>query len=146
MNVLWVDPGNTTGWVVFQPVHRLQIRVLEWGETPGAVEFGRWVQRRCNRQGDLDYCGCENWVPYTDRHRTWEPDALHIIGMLRLIFGDQQLNLSQLAADAHAWGTAGKIAPYRDNHPYVGRGAKGHALMALRHALTWTANSWNGIP
>lgn len=144
VNVLWVDPGETNGWVLIQPIHRLQIRVLEWGETSGPVEFGQWVQRRSQR-GDFDFCGCENWVPYEDRKRTWEPAPIHVIGMMRLIFGDRGVFLGQLASDAHAWGTEGKVAPYRDNHPFVGRGGKGHALMALRHALNWTANHWNGI-
>jgi len=147
VRVIAIDPGTTTGWLTFTPVHRLQIQVHEWGETIGPVAFGRWLVKQ-HRTGEFDLALVEDWIPYLDgRRRTWEPDPLHVIGMCRMIFGDENCYLGQSAADAMQWGTDGKISPYRDHGPRVGqgRGAKGHALMALRHGLCWTANHWNGI-
>lgn len=151
MRAIAIDPGTTTGWVVFVPVHRLQLRVVEWGETPGPTEFGRWLNKLQKRpETRVDVGIVENWIPYLDgKRRTWEPDPLHVIGMVRLILGDEATDLGQVAADAVQWGTEGKIAPYTEDKsgPRVGkdRGAKGHAVMALRHGLRWTANVWDGI-
>jgi hypothetical protein len=151
VRVIAIDPGTTTGWVLFVPVHRLQLRVIDWGETRGATAFGRWLNAQQRKPETMaEIAVVENWIPYTDgKRRSWEPDPLHVIGMVRLIFGDEATDLGQVAADAHQWGTEGKIAPYTEdkNGPRVGkgRGAEGHAVMALRHGLRWTANVWNGM-
>ena len=151
MKVIAVDPGLATGWVIFTPITRLQIRVIDWGEITGPVEFGRWLNKLQRRPETMvDQAVVENWIPYNDgKRRTWEPDPLHVIGMVLLILGEQATDLSQLAAEAVQWGTEGKVAPYTKDKagPRVGkgRGAKGHAVMALRHALCWTANHWNGM-
>lgn len=143
---LAVDPGLTTGWVLFRPVTRTKMDVVRWGETRGEAEFEA-IAWEMNRQEHVSRVVCEEFVPYHDRHRTWEPEALHIIGTLRFIFGIKNVNLRQRPSDAYKYRDAGHCKPYQQGykHEAVGYGGEGHAIMALAHGLIWTANSWNGL-
>lgn len=141
--ILAVDPGVTTGWVTFTPVTRLEITVHEWDETRGENAFEK-IAWEYNRQHGVNLCVCEAFEPWKDnKARTWQPASLHVIGALRFIFGEDRVDLHQSASDANRWGTPEKLAPYR------GQGMKSptgddHVFMALRHALKWTANTWDG--
>lgn len=139
--VLAVDPGLDTGWVLFRPLDPLTIHVARWGEIVGVQEFCDFAWE-LKQQGGLDYIVCEDFVPRKDRVLTWRPESLWIIGMLRWMMTPQAFGLQQVA-DAKAWGTESKIKPYTQNKG-VGYQGEGHAQMALRHALLWTATRWDG--
>lgn len=143
---LAVDPGLTTGWVLFRPVTRTAIDVVRWGETRGEAEFEH-IAWEMNRQEHVARAVCELFIPYTGKARTWEPEALYVMGALRFIFGINRVNIRQKPADANAQVRAGACKPYQQGHKHeaVGYGGEGHAIMALAHGLIWTANSWNGV-
>lgn len=142
MKVLAVDPGLTTGVVLFDPIDRLAIQVRWWEEIRGEEAFTKYAQEMY-RFERVRWVVCERFIPFKDGTvRTWEPEALYIIGALRHIFGIPFVDLNQGPADAHRWGTENKVAPYRDMEPHVGKGGEGHALMALRHALLYTSKGF----
>jgi hypothetical protein len=157
MKVLAVDPGGTskttrgtrpqgvngaTGAVLFEPISKLEIRVLEWRETVERMEFLDWAAA-LRLYGGVEYCICEAYKP-ASFVKTWEPDVIYIIGSLELIFRPERFFNHTFAGAAKAWGTPDKLRPYRLGDNPVGKGGGGHALMALSHALHWTANHWNG--
>lgn len=139
--VLSVDPGLDTGWLVFEPVNQLQINVIRWGETVGVQEFCS-LAWELNETQELDYIVCEDFIPRKDTVLTWRPESLWVIGMVRWMIGPERLYLQQ-PGDAMAWGTDTKTRPYTADKG-VGYQGEGHARMALKHALLWTATRWNG--
>lgn len=153
MRVLSVDPGGTsastrreaqgaggaTGAVLFEPVSRFEIKVLDWWEIPERLIFLDMAQQL--HDNGVQKCICEYYYP-ADFKKTWQPDVIYIIGTLEYIWRPEHFYNKTRAADANKWGTDSKIAPYRAAG--VGKGGHGHALMALRHGLHWTANTWQG--
>lgn len=140
---LVADPGLVTGWILFTPVNRLEIDVHEYGATRGEQEFLN-LAWEFNRQRSVSECICEGYVPYQDKvARTWQPEAIYIIGALRFIFGIKHVDLRQMSSDAKRWATKEKLDPYRAQH--IGQGTEGdHVQSALSHGLLWTATKWQG--
>jgi hypothetical protein len=158
MKVLSVDPGGTsksvrggnpqgtdgaTGAVLFEPISQLEIKVLEWRETVERMEFLNWAWNLKTQQ-DVAYCICEAYKPAAFV-KTYQPDVIYIIGTLEWMWTPDLFYNKTFAVTANAWGTDTKLRPYREGEDAVGRGGHGHALMALRHALHWTANHWKGM-
>lgn len=149
--VLAVDPGLTTGWVVFYPIARYaeefngpQIVVINWGETRGDFAFLNGIAWPYKHREGCTHAVVENFIPWQDRTRTWEPEALWITGALRWMFTPEACFSDQRPGDAHRFGTDTKLFRYRNGSNPVGKGGEGHALMALRHALLWTGTKWDG--
>ena len=133
-----VDPGLTTGVILYEPVDRLTINVIEWHEIRGEGAFTTYALAM--RKRGVRRVNCERFIPFNDgTHRTWEPEALYIIGALRFMYGINRVDLSQGPADAHRWGTEKKLDPYVNDDPHVGKGGEGHAIMALKHGLLYTS-------
>lgn len=145
MKRLSVDPGLTTGWLTFTPIDRLNIEVHEWDETRGEAEFEA-IAWELNRQDHISDVVCEHFAPWQDnKARTWQPEALHIIGTLRFIFGIKNVDLRQKASDAKAWGIRERIDPFKAPPLRMkSRTGDEHVFMALKHALLWTATKWDG--
>ena len=153
--VLSVDPGGTsyatrgnrpqgstagTGLVLFRPVSKLEIDVLCWKEIVERHETLDWIAQ-LKLWNKLDYVICESYYP-AGFVKSWEPDVVYIIGTLEYMFGPQRFYNKTNAASASAHGTKDKLRPYIQGENAVGRGGQGHAIMALKHALHWTANNW----
>lgn len=149
--MLSIDPGGTTGWLLFSPtVDEEQltgygIEPLEWGEE-------RSQQKMLDRvwtyltQEKLDGIVIEGWWP-REGIRTWEPEAVEIIGTCRwMLASDPNRFVVQQVSHAKAFGTPAKINPYRQAPHNVGRGGAGHAVMALMHAILWTSTRWSPDP
>lgn len=140
MLLMSVDPGLTTGVLLYEPITQLRINVVEWKEIRGEEAFTAYAAKARTR--GVRFTNCERFIPFNDgTHRTWEPEALYIIGALRYMFGIDRVDLSQGPADAHRWGTETKLEPYvKDpDGPQVGKGGEGHAIMALKHGLLYTS-------
>lgn len=139
MMLMSVDPGLTTGVILYEPIDQLRINVVEWREIRGEEYFTEYARAAQKFRG-VELVNCERFIPFRDGvHRTWEPEALYIIGALRFLYGIDRVDLSQGPADAHKWGNPGKLEPYVNNGPFVGKGGEGHAIMALKHALLYTS-------
>ena len=139
MIIMSVDPGLTTGVLLYRPIDRLTIKVIEWVEIRGEGNFTAFAEVEKTLHS-VQLVNCERFIPFNDgTHRTWEPEALYIIGALRFLYGIDRVDLSQGPADAHKWGTPAKLAPYVDEEPHVGKGGEGHAIMALKHGLLYTS-------
>lgn len=134
-------PGGATGAVLFRPVTKFEIEVLAWKEIVERWEFLDWV-RDLKLYNTVDRVICEAYKPAAFV-KTYQPDVIYIIGTLDYMFKDKFFNRT-FAGTATAWGTDTKMLPYRQGPDPVGRGGHGHALMALRHALHWTAHYWDG--
>jgi hypothetical protein len=158
--VLAVDPGGMTGWVLFRPVLDEEqptgrgIEVLGWGEDRSQIEFCNraWsllTQRDASTGRGLDVIVIEGWWP-REGIRTWEPEAVEIIGTLRWFMADDQERFFvQKPVDAESFGTPAKISAYRRNRSApnnVGKGGDGHAVMALKHAVLWVNTRWSPDP
>lgn len=154
--MLSVDPGGETGWLLFRPVLDEEqpsgrgIEPIDWGEDRDQMAFlnkvWTWLTRRHELTGrGLDGVVVEGWWP-REGIRTWEPEAVEIIGTLRWMLADDQTRFFvQKPVDAESFGTPAKISAYRRNRsgPYnVGKGGNGHAVMALKHAVLWTNTRW----
>lgn len=134
-----VDPGLTTGVLLYKPIDQLTIQVVEWREIRGEEHFTAYAGT-AKLHRSVRWVNCERFIPFRDNvHRTWEPEALYIIGALRFLYGIDRVDLSQGPAEAHKWGTDTKLEPYVNNGPFVGKGGEGHAIMALKHALLYTS-------
>lgn len=152
--MLAVDPGGTTGWLLFRPLGEIQewggygVEPVEWGEEPDQVAFCTMVWRLKTarlKSERIDGIVIEGFTP-RDGVRTWEPEAVEIIGTCRwLMDNDPERFFVQGVSDAKGFGTDTKVRPYRtDREPphNVGKGGEGHAVMALKHALLWTNVRW----
>jgi hypothetical protein len=148
--MLAVDPGGTTGWLLFRPVEDPEqltgygIDPLEWGEERNQLAFLNRVWS-LTTQRSLDGIVIEGWWPRPGI-RTWEPEAVEIIGTCRWMMADDPARFYvQKVADATSYGTPEKINSYRRNRsaPFnVGRGGEGHAVKALQHAVLWVGTRW----
>jgi hypothetical protein len=157
--MLAVDPGGTTGWLLFRPVVDTSpdalmpyaIEPVEWGETRDQMRFldqvWRWKTARLESER-IDGIVIEGWRPRPGV-RTWQPDAIEIIGTCRWFMdGDPARFFVQQVGDADGFGTPAKINRYRRENapPYnVGKGGNGHAIKALQHAVLWTATRWQPL-
>jgi hypothetical protein len=154
--VLSVDPGGETGWLLFRPILDEEqltgrgIEVIDWGEDRSQVEFlnhvWTWLTRRHPGTGrGIDIIVVEGWWP-REGVRTWEPEAVEIIGTLRwFMANDQTRFFVQKVSEAEAHATPAKINTYRRDRSgpnNVGKGGNGHAVMALKHAILWTNTRW----
>jgi hypothetical protein len=153
VKVLSVDPGGTskstrreaqgkagaTGAVLFEPVSRFEIKILQWWEIVERMEFLDMAQQL--HDNGVEYCICEYFYP-ADFNKTWQPDVVYIIGTLEYIWRPEYFYNKTRASDANQWGTDAKMNGYYAGG--LGKGGEGHAKMAGKHALHWTANVWNG--
>ena len=133
-SILAVDPGGTTGFVVMPRGGVVSC----WDEVRGTVPALEWTWRLLSGMNCLDVgvVAVERWTTMRGRAYTNEPEALEVIGGLRWQAAYTKLDFTlQGAADATAWGTKDRLAPYRAAG--VGRGGGGHAVSALRHALLY---------
>lgn len=138
---LAVDPGGTIGWVLcdWAPEPEL-MKIARWGEAKPA-DHQKFLDRVYQglEKGQITAVIVENFRP-TGGVKTWQPDALHQIGALKWMcqrFG--AVFALQGVSDARAFATSGKTDPFIKDPkgPQVGKGGKGHAQMALRHAIRW---------
>ncbi len=127
MIVFGVDPGKTTGlaWLEFpcndHSPHATQLPALS------AV---REVEHRLNVMDGLEILvACESFVPRPGA-RTWQPDALEVIGALRYLCAKHDVEfVEQLSADATNFSTNKKL----DQLGW--RAHRDHADDAVRHLL-----------
>jgi hypothetical protein len=134
--VLAVDPGVTTGAVLFEPLARTRIRVIEATEIPGEQNFYDWLtEDNHTRITVTEHCVCEDWKPRGGYH-TWHAEPLWIAGAVRTWFGTENVTM-QLVGDALKFGTTAKLDSYDETVPKT---KDDHQRMALRHALLWTSN------
>jgi hypothetical protein len=158
--MLAVDPGGTTGWLLFRPVDTEDgtgaygIEPIGWGEERDQMRFCNLVwslatQNHPQTRRTLDGIVIESWRPRGGL-TTWEPEAVEIIGFCRWVMANDPTRFSvQEVAHADSFGTDTKVRPYRaEKVPplNVGRGGQGHAVMALKHALLWTNTRWEPRP
>lgn len=135
MAALAIDPGGTIGWVKagLLPEPAL-LEILSWGEADYHQGFldDVWAEMK---DGRIDFLIVENFVNRPGI-RSWQPDALHQIGALQWMAGKCGVPfVLQTVGDAMSFSTPDKVAPFRQAG--VGRGGKGHAVMALKHAIRW---------
>ncbi|HEX8321689.1 hypothetical protein [Longimicrobium sp.] len=158
--MLSVDPGGTTGWLLFRPVvdeeqlTGIGIEPLEWGEEPSQMAFCNRVwslasQNHPSTKRGLDLIVIENWYP-REGVRTWEPEAVEIIGFCRWVMNnDPERFFVQEVSHAKSFGTPAKVDHYRSEKVpplNVGRGGEGHAVMALKHAILFVNTRWSPEP
>lgn len=151
---LAVDPGGTTGWVLFRPVvdtdqlAGIGLEVIDWGEEKDQIEFCDFVWRLSTarlREERLAGIVMEGWFP-REGVRTWQPEAVEIIGFCRWAMRADPLRYFVQRPSDREWSTPEKIRRYRTDReaPHnVGRGGEGHAVQALRHALLWSSTRWS---
>lgn len=140
-----IGTGGATGMVLFEPVDKFKINVLDWWEVVDRVNLLRLVHSMMLHPLGINTVVVE---AYKDAGfvKTWEPDVIYIIGTVHYlteVYGGTFVN-STFAATAKQWATPTKLNEYRTGDHPVGKGGKGHALMALSHALHWTAFQWDG--
>ena len=137
MNVLAVDPGLATGYILFRPISRLEIEILLAGEAVGEQAFYNTVRQIFEDAAwePPGWCVCEDWKPRNNRYYSWEPEPIWIAGAMRMRFGTGHITMQQVG-DALRYGTETKLAPYRDRVPKT---KDDHQSMALRHALLWSS-------
>jgi hypothetical protein len=122
-----VDPGKTCGFAW------LTTDVAPW-------RFQSWERDRFDavqyvgylaRNNALHLIVCESFVPRPGV-RSWQPDALEVIGALRQIANDTTVPLeTQAPADAKRFSTNDKLSKLDWRNPTPG----GHADDAARHLL-----------
>jgi hypothetical protein len=126
-------------------------------ETEGGLEISKWGETKDHqgfldrtfegmRVGHIGWLICENFYP-TGGVKTWQPDALHQIGVLRWQAAHWNVPIyMQRVADAEDFATQKKMAPFISDRsgPLVGKGGRGHARMALKHLIRWRWVSYNG--
>lgn len=151
---LAVDPGGTTGWVLFRPVvdttqlAGIGLEILGWGEEKDQIQFCDFVWHLATarlREERLAGIVMEGWFP-REGVRTWQPEATEIIGFCRWVVRDDPLRYFVQRPSDREWSTPEKIRRYRSDRtaPHnVGRGGEGHAVQALRHALLWASTRWS---
>lgn len=153
---LWlaVDPGGTTGWLLFRPVvdtdqlAGVGIEPVSWGEEPDQMTFcdmvWRWKTARLDSERIAGMV-IEGWWP-REGVRTWQPEAVEIIGTCRWFFDNDPSRFFVQRPSEREWSTPEKVNRYRrDRQPpfNVGKGGEGHAVQALRHALLWASTRWS---
>jgi hypothetical protein len=156
---LWlsIDPGGTTGWLLFRPVvdtdqlTGIGIEPVEWGEERSQLAMCNRIWSLASqphpitRRG-IDGIVIEGWWP-REGAATWQPEAVEIIGFCRWVMANDQTRfIVQKVGDATGFGTPAKIDSYRrEKVPplNVGRGGEGHAVMALRHAILFVNTRWS---
>jgi hypothetical protein len=151
---LAVDPGGMTGWVLFRPVVDTEqlagigLEILDWGETKDQMRFCDMVWRlNTARLPSERLAGIviEGWWP-RDGVRTWQPEAVEIIGTCRWVMQDDPLRFFVQKPSDREWATPEKINRYRRENGApnnVGKGGQGHAVQALRHALLFASTRWS---
>ena len=132
---LAVDPGGTIGYVLAEDAPEPELMtVAHWGEVPKA-KHQAFLERVWNaaEAGQLQSIVVEAFRP-TAGVKSWQPDALYQIGVLRFIANRFKIPIAiQGVTDARTFSTPAKEAPFK----FVGKGGKGHARMALKHAIRW---------
>lgn len=155
---LWlaVDPGGVTGWLLFRPVvdtdqlAGVGLEPVAWGEEPDQMAFcdqvWKWKTARLASER-ITGIVIEGWWP-REGVRTWQPEAVEIIGTCRWLMNDPARFFVQKPSDRQ-WSTPAKIDRYRRDREApnnVGKGGAGHAVSALQHALLWTSTRWSPAP
>jgi hypothetical protein len=153
---LWlaVDPGGCTGWLTFRPVVDTEqltgigIEPVAWGEEKDQQAFLDMVWRLSTaRLAEERISGIviEGWWP-REGVRTWQPEAVEIIGTCRWFMGADPLRFFLQRPSDRQWSTPTKINRYRhETTPpnNVGKGGAGHAVSALQHSLLWANTRWS---
>lgn len=122
MRIIAVDPGNMTG-VAMADLPDGKPESWEIGDAMTAVNFVK------HKQADLIVV--EDFRPRPGI-RTWQPDALHIIGALRFVAWETNTELVlQQPSDAKRFSTNDKLDRIKWYHPTEG----GHANDAMRHLM-----------
>ena len=133
--------------VLFEPVDKLHIKVLEWWEIVDRHELLRLVHSMLVHPLGIDKVIVEAYKE-AGFVKTWQPDVLYIIGtvdyLVRMHCGPGKFVNNTFAGTARQWATPTKLNEYRTGDNPVGKGGHGHALMALSHGLHWTAFQWEG--
>lgn len=136
MKILAVDPGKTTGYVLADVDGTETIVCRSWGEAP-QLEFCQWAYDMVGILG-IELIVCESWEPRAAGVRTWQPEPIEVIGMLRWLAKRSRIGFRlQTARDAKRFATTAKLAPYGQV-----RSANGHARDAMRHLVL---ASWSGV-
>ncbi len=120
MRIVALDPGLTTGWAEW---HGGTFPSSEHPDPLGLLmELDNLVHR-------LDEVVCENFVPRPGV-RSWQPDALHIIGAVRYFCHRERVPLHLPMPSSKTFATDARL---KKAGMYVP--ANGHANDAARHLL-----------
>jgi hypothetical protein len=136
VKVMAIDPGGAVGWALVDFQGKETLTLYQWGEARYHNTFFDRVVGMM-QSGFLDHLVMEDFVPRKDLIATWQPDALHQIGLMKWWAWKTETPLTlQRVSDAH---------PYaKDKHKDIKRvplqvqgGHKngGHGLSALKHAI-----------
>lgn len=132
---LAVDPGGTIGYVLCSELPEPDLLAVErWGEVPKG-KHQAFLDKVYDEValGEITSIVVEAFRP-TAGIKTWQPEALYQIGVLKFIAGRYGIPCAvQGVTDARTFATPAKEAPFT----FVGKGGKGHARMALKHAIRW---------
>jgi hypothetical protein len=126
-----VDPGGSIGWVraLPGPAPKL-LDIVASGETREHMKFLDVIYQDCCA-GLITQLVCETFRPMGGRARTWQPDALEQIGVIKWIAHRTGVPLAmQTPAEAREFSTAEKLALFRSDQVHGD-----DARMALRHII-----------
>lgn len=129
MNLIAVDPGLTTGWATYGPgrgIPKWEPRVVE---TAGPENFMLTLRTAMSRLVSPGVLVMENFVP--EPGKTWQPDALHIIGYGRGLCAEFGWTLHLQMRTIKRFSSNDKLKKLGWYTPSKG----GHANDALRHLL-----------
>lgn len=134
VKIIAVDPGGTTGLALAVFIDGVVTRFEATERAP--MEAVQWVEWELNEKfsgdpNEATLVACENFIPRPGV-RTWQPDALHIIGALRYMtwLRGEQVAL-QSPGDAKRFATNDKL----EKIGWRSRTPGGHADDAVRHLM-----------
>jgi hypothetical protein len=133
VRIVAVDPGKVSGVAILEKT-AFATPIPMAVELPGLLSTVSWVE---NERPDLVVC--ESFIPFRGA-KTWQPDALEIIGALRFICARHEWTFElQSPANAKKFSTDRKLKKlgwYRATKGGHANDAKRHLLLALaRHRL-----------
>ena len=126
-----VDPGGNIGWVQALPTATPKLLdIVRSGETRRHMTFLDDTYQGC-LDGSITQLVCETFRPMGGRARTWQPDALEQIGVIKWIAHRTGVPLAmQTPAEAREFATAEKLALFKADQVHGD-----DARMALRHII-----------
>lgn len=126
--LLCIDPGNTTGWAVFNPDSHKLIQA-------GATKLSMYQMFKMLQETNPDEIVYESFRLYAHKAESMVNNDFYpsqLIGVIRLYAEQYEIPItSQSAAKGKAIWTDGKLTKFNYSHSIV------HARDAIRHGLTY---------